>query len=96
MRYRKQQISPDENDCKNSTYVEEHRSGGTTWVIKPKTLPKITPEHKLFSYISFIFQVRGEGRAGGVEEVACQCSMQFVSALIFKESISSHLYSCSF
>lgn len=71
MRHRRQQISPDEKGCKNSTYTEEYTTGGTIWVIKPNILQKITTEHKLFSYLAFIFQVRGEGRAGGVERVAC-------------------------
>lgn len=42
MRYRRQQISPDEKDCKNSTYTEEWRIGGTSCIIKPNILPKIT------------------------------------------------------
>lgn len=43
MSYRRQQISPDEKDCKNSTYTEERRIEGTSQVIKPNTLRKITP-----------------------------------------------------
>ena len=41
MRYRRQQISPDEKDYKNSTYTEARRIGGTSHIIKPNILPKI-------------------------------------------------------